>query len=125
MSWVLFELAQHPALQLELRSEARAFPLPPAARDNAPLDAETLAALDKLPLLDAVVRETLRLHAPVQRSGRVATADAEIPLARPFVDARGVRQDVVRVAKGDQFTIPILLVQRSTALWGEDAREWK
>jgi cytochrome P450 len=81
--------------------------------------------LDKLPLLDAVVRETLRLRAPVQRVTRVATAPAAIPLATPFVDRRGVRQDVVRVAAGDALTVPILAVQRSAALWGADARAWK
>jgi cytochrome P450 len=124
-AWALFELAQHPAVQARLRAELRAAPLPTGARENDPLDADALAALDRLPLLDAVVRETLRLRAPVQRVTRVATAPAAIPLATPFVDRRGVRQDVIRVAAGDALTVPILAVQRSAALWGADAREWK
>jgi cytochrome P450 len=112
-------------MQARLRAELRAAPLPIGARENEPLDADALAALDRLPLLDAVVRETLRLRAPVQRSVRVAAAPAVIPLASPFVDRHGAQQDLLRVAAGDEVTVPILAVQRSTALWGADAREWK
>jgi cytochrome P450 len=125
VSWTLFELAQHPEVQAELRAELRGCPLPLDARGNEPLDADTIAALDKLPLLDAVVRETLRVDAPVANAGRIATADTDVPLARPFIDRHGVRRDSVRVAKGDQIAIPILAVHRSEALWGADAREWK
>jgi cytochrome P450 len=124
-TWALFELAQHPDVQARLRTELRNAPLPGSARGNEPLDAEALAMLDKLPLLDAVVRETLRLRAPVQRAVRVAATPAVIPLAAPFVDRHGVRHDVLHVAAGDQITVPILAVQRSPALWGPDAREWK
>jgi cytochrome P450 len=125
VTWTLFQLAQRPALQAELRTELRSLPLPSAAKDNAPLDADTLAALDKVPLLDAVVRETLRANAPFQDAGRVATEDTSIPLARPFVGRDGVLRDEVRVRKGDLITIPILSIHRSTELWGPDAREWK
>jgi cytochrome P450 len=125
VTWTLFQLAQRPALQAELRAELRSLPLPLAAKDNAPLDADTLAALDRLPLLDAVVRETLRANAPVQNAGRVATEDASIPLARPFIGRDGVLHDEVRVRKGDLITIPILSIHRSEELWGPDAREWK
>jgi cytochrome P450 len=125
VTWTLFQLAQRPALQAELRAELRSLPLSPAAKDNAPLDADTLAALDKLPLLDAVVRETLRANAPVQNAGRVATEDASIPLARPFVGTDGVPRDEVQVRKGDMIVLPILSVHRDEVLWGADAREWK
>jgi hypothetical protein len=125
VSWTLFELAQHPEVQTELRAELRSCPLPLGTKDNAPLDADTLAALDKLPLLDAVVRETLRVHAPVQNSSRVATRDTDIPLERPFVDKQGITRERIHVAKGDGFLIPVLLVHWSKELWGDDAREWK
>jgi cytochrome P450 len=125
MTWALFELAQHPALQARLRAELRTAPLPGDAGGNEPLDADALAVLDKLPLLDAVVRETMRLRTPVQRVRRVAAAPAAVPLAAPFVDRHGVRHESFRVAAGDQITVPILAVQRSPALWGADAGEWK
>jgi hypothetical protein len=125
VSWALFELAQRPEFQQRLRAELCTLALPSGARGNEPLDADTLAALERLPLLDAVVRETLRFHPPVQTPDRVATRDTAVPLARPFVDRHGMLRDEIRFARGDVITIPILLVHRSKELWGEDADEWK
>jgi hypothetical protein len=96
VSWTLFELAD---IQLQLRAELRPFPLP-AVAGNAPLDADTLAKLDHLPLLNAVVRASLRVHALAQNAGRVATEDTAIPLARPFVDRCGALQHEIRFRKG-------------------------
>jgi hypothetical protein len=115
VSWTLFELAQHADVQAQLRDELRAFPLPAAAAGNAPLDADTLAELDKLPLLDAVVRESLRVHAPVQNTGRVATTDTATSLARPFADRLGALQHEIRVwesvanARAEGIQLPLLV----------------
>ena len=54
-----------------------------------------MAELEALPYLDAVVRETLRIHAVVIGSDRVAVRDDVIPLEKPFVDKRGnVRHEI-------------------------------
>jgi cytochrome P450 len=98
MSWILFELSNNPELQSSLRAECRAHPLPTASSGNAPLDTEELSALDKLPLLDALVRETLRLHAPVRGTVRTAVKDDVIPLSTPFTDREGNVQDRIRYA---------------------------
>lgn len=52
--------------------------------------------LSSLPFLDSVVRETLRLHPPVESASRTATRDDIIPLERPCIDARGRVQDHVK-----------------------------
>jgi hypothetical protein len=49
-----------------------------------------------LPYLEAVVREALRLYAPVSSTQRVAMHDAEIPLQKPFTDKHGVSQRTIR-----------------------------
>jgi hypothetical protein len=49
--------------------------------------------LSGLPYLDAVVRETLRVHAPVPMSFRVAMKDDVIPLSQLLVDKRGFVHD--------------------------------
>jgi cytochrome P450 len=95
ISWTLFELASDPSVQARLRAECRTLSLPEGATDNAPIDAEVLSALDKLPLLDAVVRETLRLHAPVYSSARAPVEDDDIPVATPFVDVHGVSRSSI------------------------------
>jgi cytochrome P450 len=125
LSWILFALAQRPDVQTALRAECRAHPLPMAAHGNSPLETEELAALDRLPLLDAVVRETLRLHSPVSLTGRAATRDDVLPLGTPFVDRAGVQRMSVPVRKGEYVFIPIRLVNRLESIWGPDAGEWR
>lgn len=51
-----------------------------------------------LPYLDMVIREALRVHAPVPRSMRVAMKDDMIPLSAPFTDRNGNVQDHVKYA---------------------------
>ena len=45
--------------------------------------------LNALPYLDAVVRETLRLHSPITFLVREAKKDDVIPLSEPFTDRYG------------------------------------
>ena len=42
--------------------------------------------LNSLPYLESVVREILRLYAPVPSTHRIAMHDAEIPLQKRFMD---------------------------------------
>ena len=90
-----------------------------------PTDMPTMEELHALPLLDRVVRETLRLHAPVTTSSRVALHDDVIPLATPVTDRRGRVLHELRVNAGQRFIVPILTLQTSKTIWGEDALEFK
>jgi cytochrome P450 len=125
LSWILYRLCLNPDVQSALRAECRANPLSTDIHGNDPFTQDELTMFDKLPLLDAVVRETLRLDAPVTGTGRAAAKDDLIPLSKPFVDVNGVMRDAVPVSKGDSVLIPIVLVNRSEELWGADAKEWK
>jgi hypothetical protein len=125
LTWIIYELALHPDVQAALRTECRGSPLPMHPEGNAPLVADELTALDKLPLLDAVVRETLRLDAPVTNTDRVPIHDVVLPLAEPVRDAHGELRDSVFVNKGTALQIPIALVNRLEVLWGPDAKQWK
>ena len=86
VAWTLFALCCHPAVQAQLRAELR----------TCTTDTPTMEQLNTLPYLEAVVREALRLYAPVNSTHRIAMHDAEIPLQKPFKDKHGVLQSTVR-----------------------------
>ncbi|KAJ8093037.1 hypothetical protein PM082_020518 [Marasmius tenuissimus] len=109
-TWALFALTQHPDVQRKLRDELLSLPT-----QNPNMD-----ELNSLPYLDAFVRETLRVHAPVPGTTRVAMRDGIIPLGEPV----GGR-DYVEISKGQVIFINILALNRSKKVWGEDAREFK
>ena len=54
--------------------------------------------LNALPYLDAVVREVLRLHSPVQSTLRVAMKDDIIPLAEKIKNGKGEWIDHIEYA---------------------------
>lgn len=61
-----------------------------------PTDSPDHAELEHLPYLDAVVRETLRLHAPVYSTERVAVEDDVIPLKTPYTGTDGIVHNELR-----------------------------
>ena len=81
--WCLFALTQAPEVQRKLREELL----------SVDTDKPDMDQLNALPYLDAVVRETLRVHAPVPIITRVAMKDDVIPVAEPFVDRYGKLQN--------------------------------
>ncbi|KIK80380.1 hypothetical protein PAXRUDRAFT_833550 [Paxillus rubicundulus Ve08.2h10] len=114
-TWALYALSQAPEVQTKLRKELFS------------IETETPSMDDLLALryLDFVVRETMRVHAPVPGTVRMAMKDDFLPLEKPFADKHGVVHDSIRVKKGDPIFIPILAMNRSEALWGPDAHEFK
>ncbi|KZT73023.1 cytochrome P450 [Daedalea quercina L-15889] len=114
-AWALYALSIEPQMQTRLREECLALST----------DYPSMDELNQLPFLDAVIRETLRLHPPLNNTLREAVTDDVIPLSKPCVDVRGRIHDHVKIDKGSMVQIPILAVNRSKAIWGEDALEFK
>ncbi|KAH9936146.1 cytochrome P450 [Fomitopsis serialis] len=116
LSRILHLLAQNPAVQKKLRQEL----LSAGAADGMPYD-----DLNRLPLLDSVCRETLRVYPPVTTLYRAATQDTVLPLSEPIFATDGTRMDEIPLVKGSQVILGFLGCNTSKALWGEDAYEWK
>lgn len=72
-AWALYALTQAPEVQAKLRDELLSI-----STDNPTMD-----DLNNLPYLDAVIRETLRIHSPVPSTMRVAVKDDVLPLGTP------------------------------------------
>ncbi|KAF8231137.1 cytochrome P450 [Tricholoma matsutake] len=77
-----------------------------------------------LPLLDAVCKETLRLHPPVPISSRCCQQDDVIPLQHPIKSKTGHTLTEVIIPKGAIAFIGISVVNRSKSIWGSNTREW-
>ncbi|KAJ3826860.1 cytochrome P450 monooxygenase [Lentinula raphanica] len=114
-TWALFALVKHLDVQRKLREE-----LLTLATDNPTMD-----QLNSLHYLDLVVKESLRLYAPVPYVLRVASQDDVIPLSEPLKDKNGVEHHSISVSKGQTVMVPILALNRDKATWGEDAMEFR
>ncbi|KAG1885876.1 cytochrome P450 [Suillus fuscotomentosus] len=115
LTWALIELSRHPDVQTRLREELLAFGPDPTY--------DQLKA--NLPYLDAIVHEILRLHPSVPEITRLAAADDVIPLSEPVRMASGNMTNSISVAKGTLITISIGAINRSSTIWGPDAKEFK
>ncbi|KAG1882732.1 cytochrome P450 [Suillus subluteus] len=115
LTWALIELSRHSDVQTSLREELFAFGADPTY--------DQLKA--NLPYLDAVVHEILRLHPPVGEFTRLAAADDVIPLSEPVRMESGEMTDSICIAKGTLITISGAAINRSSAIWGPDAKEFK
>ncbi|KAJ7183746.1 cytochrome P450 [Mycena filopes] len=114
VTWALFALTQNPAAQARLRAEVRA----------VPTDTPGMEALNALPYLECVVRETLRLYAPVPATSRMAVRDDVVHLATPYTDTKGTVHETLRIRKGTVVIIGILALNRDVDIWGPDVMEF-
>ncbi|EPT02236.1 hypothetical protein FOMPIDRAFT_1022896 [Fomitopsis schrenkii] len=111
-------LSTHQNVQDKLRAE-----ILEAIREHGP--EIPYDVLVELPYLDAVCRETLRLHAPVPHLMRKTRKDIVMPLAQPIRGVDGALISEIPVPEGTAIHIAILASNRDPNLWGPDAAEWK
>ncbi|KAI0760541.1 cytochrome P450 [Fomes fomentarius] len=119
---ILHTLAQHPYAQEKLRAEIIDAQGSSDVDNGVNIDYDHLV---KLPYLDAVCRETLRLYAPVEIIGRRARRDMNVPLHTPVRGRDGSMMNDVSVTKGTLVILHIQAINTRKALWGEDATEWR
>ncbi|KAL1742477.1 cytochrome P450 [Schizophyllum fasciatum] len=109
---VLQLLAEHPDVQERLRAEIRS-----AKKEYGTLSYDELESLQ---YLDAVCRETLRMSV-FFTTGQ----DVVMPFDTPVKGVNGRSISEVLVPKGTAIIISTMNANRSPAIWGPDAKEWK
>ncbi|TFK96159.1 cytochrome P450 [Pterulicium gracile] len=121
MAWTLYELSKHQDVQTALRDEIMDARKEHGIADDDPLSTQML---DALPLLNAVIKETSRMHPIVPNLAREAGKDDVIPLSYPVQTRSGEWVNSVTVKKGQAIGISICAYNRIRAVWGDDANEW-
>jgi cytochrome P450 len=107
MAWAVYLLCKHPETQTRLREELKA-EIPGLLDPNSQISS---AEIDRLPYLNAILNETMRVFPPVPLTLREAACDTTIQGAF--------------VPRGTTVVICPWAVNTSTHLWGPDAREFK
>ena len=137
LSRILHLLAQHPDVQEKLRAEI----IEAQGGDRSDIAYDDLI---KLPYLDAICRETLRLYAPVPLAGPrlygchfsctppkylttycSASKDIVVPLSRPVRGRDGRDITEIFIPRGTTILTNIQASNADKVLWGDDAMEWK
>ncbi|KAE9402311.1 cytochrome P450 [Gymnopus androsaceus JB14] len=120
LNWCLYALVKHPDAQIKLRQSLRELEADFRSVDDN--------AIQKCEFLDWVVRESLRVHAPVTSTMRVCMREGgdDIPVSRDgYRDKYGSLRSSIPVNKHDIISVPIQAINKSKDLWGEDAGEFK
>ncbi|KAI0628868.1 cytochrome P450 [Trametes polyzona] len=117
LSRVFHLLAQNPSVQDKLRAEIIEAG---AGADNLAYD-----ELVKLPYLEAVCRETLRLYAPVQMIVRVSAKDTSLPLLKPIRGRDGALISEVPVPAATGILLHLTACNMNKDIWGDDADQWR
>ncbi|KAJ7234200.1 cytochrome P450 [Mycena haematopus] len=108
--WALVELAKSPELQDSLRAEIHGHP-----RNSA---------YDSMPLLNATIKESLRMYPVRPWTYRVATKDTFLPLSQSILSTTGERLSQIQVKKGQLVTLGFASYQKLESRWGEDSGQF-
>ena len=135
LTWCLYALAKDCRVQSKLRDTLRGIQGQMEMESGAQDYRERLTnQIMKCKYLDWVVRECLRLHAPVTNTMRVCMRDYdEIPLLNPIHGERRYRTDgnqdpvtlglttqTIPIRKWDIISVPIQAINKGEMFWGKD-----
>ncbi|KDR85297.1 hypothetical protein GALMADRAFT_234081 [Galerina marginata CBS 339.88] len=107
IAWMLYELAADPDFQKELREEICSIP-----------DHSFDQLSNELPLLNAALKETFRLHPPILENHHEAAETLLLPLSEALADTG---EHYLVIPKGTVVVIPVNVLQTDQNIWGADA----
>ncbi|KZV71952.1 cytochrome P450 [Peniophora sp. CONT] len=123
LTWWFLELARNPDWQVQVREEVRA-----ARRKltEAGVDDFSLSDLEGMTVMQATLKESMRLHPIVSTLFRVAGQDEVLPLQHPVVGNDGQQISSIPVRKGQVINISVAAYNRrvNPDVWGTDAAVW-
>ncbi|KAK0204546.1 cytochrome P450 [Desarmillaria ectypa] len=119
ITWLLYELCNHPEQQERIRKEIA------EVRTRVGIEDELSSTdYDSMPFMNAVIKETLRLHPILPALMRVAGSDDIIPLLEPVTTSMGVKLYEIPVKKGQLIQMGFGYYNRHPTVWGPTANVW-
>ncbi|KAJ7209184.1 cytochrome P450 [Mycena pura] len=115
LAFGLIELAKNPQFQDSLRAEIHA--AVGTGYNNIPYDS--------MPLLNAFIKESLRMYPAAVLSDRIASEDMVIPLSESIATTTGERMNQIHISKGEFLTLATASYQRMESRWGNDANKFR
>ncbi|KAJ7245300.1 cytochrome P450 [Mycena rebaudengoi] len=113
LAFALCELAKDPDFQARLRAEI-----------NSSLAIES-GNYDNLPLLNAFIKETLRMYPAESISEMMALEDTSLPLTYGLTTTSDEKIAELPIRKGQVICVAIGSYNRLESIWGPDAHEFK
>ncbi|KAJ7249880.1 cytochrome P450, partial [Mycena rebaudengoi] len=108
------ELARNSDFQNRLRDEI-----------NAHRGITSGAQYEDMPLLNAFIKETLRVYPAVPLNEQIAVEDTFLPLTTGITTISGEKRTKLPIRKGQMVTLALASYQRLESIWGSDAHEFK
>ncbi|KAF7378481.1 Cytochrome P450 [Mycena sanguinolenta] len=106
----LLELARHPEFQQKLRAE---------------IQSNVGASYENMPVLNAFIKEVLRLYPSAALIQRVAVEDTILPLSDSIKTATGELMNEIPIRRGQLLTLGVASFQRLERYWGTDAQKFR
>jgi cytochrome P450 / NADPH-cytochrome P450 reductase len=110
MSWTMIMLLKNPRCLQIVRQELQ------DTLSDRPI---TLADVERLPYLDACMRETLRLYPSAPAHTVKLREDAA------SIYSHGLGEEQYLVKRGDIIRLNLMAIHRDPLVWGNDANEFK
>ncbi|KAK7050649.1 cytochrome P450 [Favolaschia claudopus] len=115
----LTELAQNPDFQNQLRTEIHSIV-------GAASGGGSEIAYDRMPLLNAFIKESLRMYPAEPITERMAVRDVVLPLTECITTVDGKKQiSYIPIRKGQIIMLSVASYQRLASRWGEDADRFR
>lgn len=115
MAFGLLELTRAPEFQDKLRAEIHS---------TLSVSGGSVS-YDNMPLLNAFIKEVLRMYPSEAIGERMTVQDAVIPLTEIITTTTGEKISHIPVRKGQILNLAFASYQRLESRWGEDAQEFK
>ncbi|KIY71261.1 PAH-inducible cytochrome P450 monooxygenase PC-PAH 1 [Cylindrobasidium torrendii FP15055 ss-10] len=119
LAWTFYYLSHDPETQEALRQEINE-----VIKRVGPEEPFSVHDYDGMALLNAVVKEALRLHPILAAIPRQAEFDEIIPLSEPIITENGEKIYQIPVKKGQHIQCAAHGYNRNPVIWGPDAQEW-